>query len=395
VITQKKQIPVCNKSQNNYHIEQLIANLTASLSDNSLVQISLTAKRSKDSELKSVFAKPVLIKKGLHLSFIYRYPTKDITKNHTIEESTNIILALLESDFLQATLRTTEADFLFSIDKNSGQTSLKKLPPSATQAPNLSHDKQKARIITLHNNLYLKELGVLTNDFKVKANMQDKYRQINKYVEIVDGVLKDVDLGCNFTVADMGSGKGYLTFALYDYLVNICKLSPQVVGVELRSELVKTCNAIAQKSGFSNLHFETGTIQNAQLPAIDVLIALHACNTATDDAIARGIAEKSRVIICAPCCHKQIRKELNPSNALAGITKNGILAERQAELLTDAIRALLMEAHGYKTRVFEFIDTEHTPKNLLIVGVKSSHRYDKKKLAQVNEIKELFGIKEH
>jgi hypothetical protein len=379
------------------NIEQLLSNLKDSLLNNTLVRISLSAKRSKDGELKAVFAKPVLIKKGLHLSFTYRYPTKDVTKNYPPEESAGVIRTLLESDFLQATLRTTTTDFLFCVSK-SRQTSIKKLPSSATQAVNLSHDKEKSRLISTSNNLYLKDLGVITNDFKVKTDRQDKYRQINKYVEIVDGVLKDVDLGSAFTVADMGSGKGYLTFALYDYLTNTRKLSPKVVGVELRPELVKRCNTIAQNADFKELSFEAGTIQAAQLPAIDVLIALHACNTATDDAIARGIAGKSRVIICAPCCHKQIRKELNPPNALIGITRHGILAERQAELLTDGIRALLMEAYGYKTRVVEFIGAEHTPKNVLIVGVKSNsgaNTPDQKTLVQIAEIKQLFGIKEH
>ena len=189
----------------------------------------------------------------------------------------------------------------------------------------------------------------------------------------------------------MGSGKGYLTFALYDYLTNTLNLSPRVTGVELRTELVEKCNAIAAKAGFGNLSFVTGSIDSAELPAVDMLIALHACDTATDQAIYRGIKAGAKVIICAPCCHKQIRKQINPSNELKSITRFGILEERQAEMLTDAIRALVLEAFGYKTKVFEFISTEHTPKNVLIVGVKAEATKEVN-LASVEKIKNLKAL---
>lgn len=252
-------------------------------------------------------------------------------------------------------------------------------------------------MITTANNIYLRELGVITADWKVKNSMQDKYRQINKYIEIIDGILRNTNLDNTLNIVDMGAGKGYLTFALYDYLHNVLKKTATVIGVELRKELVTDCNAIAQKSDFNNLSFKAGTIKQVELPDTDMLIALHACDTATDDAIFRGINADAKIIICAPCCHKQVRKQMNPTDDLNLITQFGILKERQAELLTDGIRALLLEAYGYKTKVFEFIATEHTPKNVLIVAVKhkNSKIPDYKILEKIENIKKIHGIEYH
>jgi hypothetical protein len=227
--------------------------------------------------------------------------------------------------------------------------------------------------------------------------MNDKYLQINRYIELIAPFIREIGLPEGFHVADMGSGKGYLTFALYDYLTHIFGKSPVMTGIESRNELVKLSNDIVQKTGFKNLSFVKGTIREAVLEKIDFLIALHACDTATDDAIFRGITAGASLIVCAPCCHKQIRKEFNVTHALKSVTKHGILEERQAEIITDGIRALILEEHGYKTRVFEFISTEHTPKNVMIVGRKISGNPSAKADSQQNirAIKELFGIKRH
>jgi hypothetical protein len=195
----------------------------------------------------------------------------------------------------------------------------------------------------------------------------------------------------------MGSGKGYLTFALYDYLTHTLKKDATITGIEMREDLVNKCNQIATNSHYQNLKFEKGTIQETVLPAVDMLIALHACDTATDDAIFKGIKANAKVIICAPCCHKQIRKQMAPENELKSITKHGILLERQAEIVTDSIRALILEAQGYKTKVFEFIATEHTPKNVLIVGTKTNRTETEKQenLEKIAGLKKLFNIKSH
>ena len=349
--------------------KQFISKLEESIANNIFVKISLMNKRNKTNELKTVSAKLILVKEGTKLSFVYRYPTKDITKNFNIEESVDLIDKLLENDFFQADLFTLEADYYLTIN-HKNVASIRKKEASVKEIPQAEHDKEKNRLIATYNNIYLRELGVISSDWKVKNSMQDKYRQINKYIEIIDGILRNTNIENTLNVVDMGAGKGYLTFALYDYLLNVLHKKASVTGVELRKELVTDCNIIARKSDFANLNFIAGTIKEVELPDTDMLIALHACDTATDDAIFRGINSNAKIIICAPCCHKQLRKQMNPTDDLNLITQFGILKERQAELLTDGIRALLLEAYGYKTKVFEFIATEHTPKNVLIVAVK-------------------------
>ena len=194
----------------------------------------------------------------------------------------------------------------------------------------------------------------------------------------------------------MGAGKGYLTFALYDFLSNTLRKKAQVMGVEVRPDLVQLCNQIAQNAGFEQLNFQQGYIGNFTLPKTDILIALHACDTATDDAIFKGIQAKADLIICAPCCHKQIRKQMNCTTHLQNMLQYGIHKERMAEMVTDTIRALLLEVNGYQTKVFEFISTEHTGKNVMIVGQKVSKTKDSSHyLEKIEMLKSEFGIEEH
>lgn len=377
-------------------LKYFLGSLTASLESNSFIKLTLSKKKIKSSELNNVYVKAVALRDGMKLSFVYRYPTKDITKNFDFPEGTSLIREMIGKDFSQADLFTSSGDWHLSVNKN-GEYYLLEKPASIIEKPDYTHDKIKKRFINLENNIYLRELGVATAEWKVKKDMEDKYRQINKYIEIIDGIIGPASLPSSLQIADMGSGKGYLTFALYDFLVNNLNLTPEIIGVELRKDLVEGSNIIAGKAGFRNLKFQEGTIETARLDKIDMLIALHACDTATDEAIFRGINSGAKVIICAPCCHKQIRKQISPTNDLSAVTKFGILEERQAELLTDGIRALILEAYGYKTKVFEFISTEHTPKNVLIVGVKKgkAEKVNETILAQIRNIKKLYNIEYH
>ena len=375
----------------------LLQNLEASLEKQTLIKITLGNKREKTAELKNVFIKPITAKNGLKLSFVYRYPTKDITKNFDLKESIVLIEKMLGHEFFNADVFTSENDFYYSIQKNDYAKIITRPSSLTKSANNNQHDKEKIRIINAAASHYLKELGITTADGVVKREKQDKYKQINRYIEIIEGIIKDLQFKQPLQVVDMGSGSGYLTFALYDYLVNSKHLTAVVTGIELREALVEKCNAIAQNCDYADLHFKAGTIENSNIENTDILIALHACDTATDEAIFSGIKANAKVIICAPCCHKQIRKQMAPDNELKSITKHGILLERQAEITTDAIRALLMEAHGYKTRVFEFIATEHTPKNVLIVGVKSDghQKLDTSFIEKTTALKSMFGIETH
>ena len=198
----------------------------------------------------------------------------------------------------------------------------------------------------------------------------------------------------------MGAGKGYLDFALYDYLATIAKRPVGVVGVELREQLVADGNATASASGFDGLSFQAGTILDFDATGADAVIALHACDTATDDAIFKGISAGAALIAVAPCCHKQIRRQMEagePGALLGPMLRHGIFLERQAEMVTDTLRALLLELNGYRTKVFEFVSDAHTPKNNLIVAEKDGRagRDREAVLQQIAELKALFGIEQH
>ena len=378
-------------------IEFLLLKIAENFNCHHFIKLTLGNKRDKLAPLKNVFIKPVKIKNTEKLAFTYRNETSDIFKNYDLKEGLILIEKMLQSDFLNADMFTAENDFHLSADKNNAAKIITRPASLSVKENNLQHDKQKNRIIDSTTAVFLHELGVTTAEGIVKKDMQDKFKQINRYVEIIDGIIKDIGFKKHITVADMGCGKGYLTFALYNYLHQNLKLDATVIGIELRDDLVSRCNKIAAQVNYKNLTFKKGTIQDVQLPALDILIALHACDIATDDAIYKGIQANAAVIICAPCCHKQIRKQMMPENELKTITKHGILLERQAEIVTDTIRSLILEAYGYKTKVFEFIATEHTPKNVLIVGtkIKKTETAKQESLDKVKGLKKMFQIKTH
>jgi SAM-dependent methyltransferase len=243
------------------------------------------------------------------------------------------------------------------------------------------------------NAQYLNSLGITTADGVIKKDKQHKYKQINRYVEIMADVIRQANLQQALHIVDMGSGKGYLTFALAEYLATALPTAT-ITGVEMRQDMVELCNNIATQNKFGHLHFVQGTIQQTTVDAMNVLIALHACDTATDDVLKKGIAADAQIIVCAPCCHKQIRNAMQPNEILQTVTKHGILLERQAEIATDALRALWLESKGYKTKVFDFVDVNDTPKNVMIVATKTT-RTDAEKnnyAQQFVALKQLFRI---
>jgi hypothetical protein len=380
---------------------QFLETLTQSIDNQTFIKLTLS-KSVGDTDLKNIYVRLVEIKKQLQLSFTYRYKTRDEVKNCQNTEGVNRVTDLLGKQFLNAELFLKEETHLIQFDKHGFNPKIfikknksvdKKL--ENTEGVVKNHDHEKQRLIS-PKSLYLNALDITTKDGLVKNDSQHKFRQINKYVEIIDNLLNEKKLPNDAVIADFGSGKGYLTFALYDHLTFNKKMNPSILGFELRENLVEKSNKIAQQSDFENLKFVAQDINDFKINRLDMLIALHACDIATDIAIAKGIEAGAEIIVVAPCCHKQIRKALRESetvNEMSPILKNGIMEERQAELLTDGIRALLMEAHGYKTKVFEFISTEHTPKNVMIVGIKSKAKKDA--LMQVAALKSHYGISHH
>lgn len=369
--------------------------LKEAFSNSRFIKLTLGKPTKAANDLKNIFVKPVTIKDKIVLSFVYRHPTNDITKNFPLTEAIETLNDLLGKAFLSANLFTEENDVQLIFNKKR-EPKLILSKPTQSQLQEFTHDRIKTRLIKTQDNLYLQKLGITNQQFEVAPKMQDKFRQINKYVELVDAMLGNEEITGTLKVADMGSGKGYLTFSLYDHLVNNRKMAAQITGVELRQELVAKCNRIAGEANFEHLRFVTGSISNYDAGGINMLIALHACDTATDDAILKGITAGAKYIVVAPCCHKQVRKAMQPPENLMPILRHGIFAERQAELITDALRALLMEKFGYQTKVFEFISTEHTPKNLMIIGVKTGKIVNNAHISeQIHQIKSFYGVENH
>jgi hypothetical protein len=369
--------------------------IAQSIEKQELVKLVLSKKRQRSTTLKNLVVTIVKLKSEFKLNFVYRNLTNDITKNYSFDEGLKLIYQALEKDFFYADLFTTTETYQLLRNKK-GNVRLSLTVNGEQKEVSFDHDKSKNRLISIQKNMYLQELGITDKDWKVKKAMISKYKQINKYIEILDPEINKIDFSEDVKIVDMGSGKGYLTFALYDYLQSNLKLNPHILGVEFRQNLVDSSNEIAKKVGFKNLSFEAGTIEGANIEEIAILIALHACDTATDEAIFKGIKADAELIVVAPCCHKQIRKSFEVKDVLSPIGKHGILVERQAEIVTDAIRALMMEAFGYKTKVFEFISTEHTAKNLMIIGRKVKSTIDKVVIfEQIEALKKMYHIDEH
>lgn len=345
--------------------------------------------------LKNVYLRPVLLKKGLRIAFNHRYAHRDEVKNLTLDETEAQLRAWLGTVFGQAELVTPDRQFSLTITP-TGVSKLRRRAATGDIKPiSISHDRTKKRLLD-PSAPWLHALGLTNAKGEVLPTAQDKWKQINKFLEIVAALLEEKPLPVAQTkIVDMGSGKGYLTFALYDYLSRQGFENLRVTGIELRPALVEFCEKTARQVEFSGLHFVAADIAEYDDGPIDMLIALHACDIATDLALAKGIWAQAGIIVAAPCCHKQIRKDMATQNELGPLMRHGILEERQAELLTDGIRALLLESKGYRTRVFEFVSTEHTAKNIMITAVAARNTNAEKAKAQIEALKTGFGIKTH
>jgi len=390
---------------NNDALLKFASLLNFSIANASFIKVSLGNYQGNDTQLKNLYIRKVKIKRSDMLSFNYRYKTRDIFKNFAVEDGINKVMQYISNDFKVCTLFTTDEETIIEHTKK-GEILIRSKKNVLAVGTSAVHDKEKKRIIKPIGNAYLHALKITDAEGNVFKNAQDKYKQINQYIEILSSLIKELPVGTIKNVVDMGSGKGYLTFALYDYLHQQLNLKAKVTGVEFREDLVNLCNDIAKQANFEQLHFVEGTIEAYKVKEINLLIALHACDTATDDAIFKGINAGAELIVVAPCCHKQIRREIEKNkvkNDVSFLTKYGIFLERQAEMVTDGIRAMILEYFGYKTKVFEFISDAHTPKNVLVVGVKRAESLKSKDqseeraiiLQRIKETKAYFGIDYH
>ena len=464
--------------------------LRTSIADGSLVKLTLGKHRGADASLKNIFIRPVTLQAGPRLSFVHRHATRDVTKNHPAPQALALVEKLLGADFLDAHLFTTTKTAQLECAPGAkprlrikhvaqpagssstgcqpvspssmgcqpmspSDTGCQPVPPNPPTPPSAdspacatSHDRPRRHPIP-SSAPWLRALGVTNARAQVREGMSAKFRQINKFAELLSHlateaklieeprrmplkkVEADVPAAFCFSspagrssqaagtsastllhIADMGCGKGYLTFAT----AALFGARARVQGIETRPDLVDLCNRVAREHNFTNLAFTHGTIATAPLDTandnanatatatnttagagqgsapLDILIALHACDTATDDAIARGVAAGARLIIVSPCCHKELRPQLTAPPVLAPALRHGIFHERHAEFVTDALRALLLECAGYRAKVFEFISTEHTAKNLMIAAIKTHETNSADALEKVCVFARFYGI---
>jgi SAM-dependent methyltransferase len=359
-------------------LSRFLALLDAALAEGTLVKLTLGKPRptAPDSTLRNVFARPVTLKAGPQISLVYRHATRDVTKNLPPSEARADFTRLLAETFFDAHLFTglLTAQLEQTPDGHARLRQKAASSPSAPPPSPTGHDHAKNHVLAADAS-WLRALGVTNEHGRPREGMAHKFRQIEKFAELLRDLLAEGGLrparssSAPLRIADMGAGKGYLTFALAALLRD----EATVTGIERRADLVALGNRVAAESGLAaSLRFVEGDIPvpgDGVAPApLDVLIALHACDTATDDALAAGHAAGARLLVVSPCCQKELRATFSAPSVLADALRHGIFQERQAEFVTDALRAQLLECAGYRTKVFEFISTEHTAKNLLIAA---------------------------
>ncbi|MBE6023672.1 MAG: SAM-dependent methyltransferase [Cellulosilyticum sp.] len=351
-------------------MNELITLLTDSLHNNTFIRCIWSNPRTKDHYQKIV-VKPVLIKEELLLQFSKTKDNKEYHENITPQD---ISLKVEEicSGFKQIQLYTAQHDYQCLVNKK-GNMHIKKLAPSLKVPTNLSHNRQKKYLLdTASSEDFLKALGLMDEKGQIKPSKYDKYKQINRYLEFVADCMGTLTAD-PIRIIDFGCGKSYLTFALYHYLTVILHRKVEVVGLDLKADVIAFCEALAQKLGYSHLHFQVGDIGTYTTnQPIDMVVSLHACNTATDAALEKAVGWGAKVILAVPCCHHEAYTQIQ-NDALNSILKHGILKERIAALVTDGLRAQLLESCGYDVTVMEFIDMAHTPKNILIKALLKSH----------------------
>lgn len=325
-----------------------------------------------------VIVRPVEIKGEVHLQFSFFDDKKDISKNYTFEEAPAKIDEVLALPFRNIFIENTSGSLQVNISKKGKALVNERKSTALTVIPDLAHNREKSRLLSAENaKPFLEAVGILTKDGRIKADMQRKYTQINEFLRLLDETdsfqdFKDKPLH----VVDFGCGNAYLTFAVYYYLREILKLDAHVKGVDLKADLIERHREKTQKLGWDQLTFEVGHINDFRPEVIpDVVVALHACDTATDDALAHGIRWESKLIVCAPCCQHDLQVQMAQApapEAMASVLGHGILFERMGDILTDTFRATFLRIMGYRTDVTQFVPIEHTAKNLMIRAVKIS-----------------------
>ncbi|MET1045640.1 MAG: SAM-dependent methyltransferase [Hyphomicrobium sp.] len=374
---------------------EFLAALTTAIEDASFVRLALGKFRG-EGEARKAIATLVAIKDKTQIKVVTSFTRKDETKTIAPDSAAQYFGALVGEQYMSATLFTTDRDVRIDYSRK-GVPRLSSSKPTLQPAGLLPHDRQKTYLVP-PDRPYLRALDVADRDGRIKPTMQGKYRQICRFIEIAADLIAESEFedGEPLNVVDIGSGKGYLTFAFYDYVTTTLGRACRMTGVEVRGDLVALCNRLAHELHFDGLSFVAEEASRTSSQSADVVIALHACDTATDDAMAFGINSGARLILSAPCCQHEIAPQIKDTGeGLKGLIKYPLLKQRHADLVTDAARALLLEVSGYKVRLIEFVSTEHTAKNILIAAVKSEQVDRIAARQQFRALKDAMGFSTH
>ena len=343
----------------------------------SLISLTLSAATSRaDDAARKVTVRPILLRKQRLYQFEYKYAQKVRHENLKAGETKGRLLDLLGNAFRQGYFYTSQGDFQADVNAQ-GKITVRARPSAKPEAIKpeaaapLSHDRQKNYLLAEGQPVdFLVRLGVMNADGKVLGAKRDKFKQINRFLEMVDDVAGSLPKSGPLRVIDFGCGKAYLTFALYHYFTALKGREVRLVGLDLKEDVVAFCTMVAQDLGYSGLTFGVGDIAGYQASdPVDMVVTLHACDTATDDALVKAVAWGANVILSVPCCQHELFGQIK-SDVLKPLLKHGILKERLTALVTDSVRASLLESAGYSVQILEFIALEHTAKNLLIRAVK-------------------------
>ncbi|MBF1202599.1 MAG: SAM-dependent methyltransferase [Fusobacterium periodonticum] len=373
------------------------------MQEDKLIKIVFSDRKSGD--FNKVIIKPIILKSTKNIQIESFKDNKAFHKNidlNNLQELENILKEYIEN-FKQILLQIEGSDISFIRKKES--FSKKEKESNLVKSSN-EHNKKKQYILNEGDKIdFLIELGLMSVEEKILKSSYNKFKQINKYLEFIDDVIEELKakklITNHINVLDFGCGKSYLTFALYYYLKNYRKdLTFSIVGLDLKKDVIEFCNKLAKKLNYENLEFLNGNIKDYdKSKEVDLVFSLHACNNATDYSLEKALSLDAKAILAVPCCHheffEKIQKNKNSEfyNTLKIMADNGVVLDKFATLATDSFRSLSLELCGYKTKMIEFIDMEHTPKNILIKAIKSKSSNLKEKLIEYNKLKEFLEIK--
>ncbi len=381
-------------TESNPELATFATHLENAVRQRSLTSLVLSRPRSRQGSARKISVSPVMVRGELVYQFASRFEREETHENIAAENVSTKVFELIGSQYRDCHLMTTDTDYQLRTNKK-GRVRLSQSKSSRPAVTVTDHDRRKHHLIPDGQPCaFLEAIGVMTSDGRVKASRQKKFRQINRYLELVEHIIPNLPSDGRINVVDFGCGKSYLTFALHHLLTQIHGREVSIVGLDRKTDVLAECQQIAERLGLKGLRFEEGDIAAFDTTEpVHLAVSLHACDTATDDAIAQAVRWKSDVILAVPCCQHELARKV-ASDWLPGMQQFGILQERLATLLTDSLRAQALETVGYRTQVVEFIDMEHTAKNVLIRAVRRDQSTAKQQAAfeQYRQLKQSAGL---